>query len=378
MNNQLTAALTITVCLVTFLVCSIIGAFHYVALRAQHRQRRHILLLTLGFAAATLGYVEPVVRVLNPPLAVYLYVPYLLLVMECVVLLYHFLYLITDDGSHKPFAAFGYLMPPAIACALYLFSGQIPYGRRCSIMSAENLLHTPMSVDEILYMMLPFLFSIYNVAYWLGSLRRIRRYKQVADNYSADEKRTSLVWLRYFFWLLGISSLAPLARMAYFWNLSETMFILLFLLPPFEAILLYNAIKGNYVLVPPLTPSERESLEATAPERLRPISRRRFEHYMETKKPYLNPELCIADMLRELGTNRTYLSSFINQEYNMNFKTLINCYRLREVERLRQHPPRQGYGTMDLVLAAGFGSYSSYLNASRRQYESQMLPEHER
>ena len=35
----------------------------------------------------------------------------------------------------------------------------------------------------------------------------------------------------------------------------------------------------------------------------------------DSRKPYLNPEFKITDMARDLVSNRTYISAFINREY---------------------------------------------------------------
>jgi len=40
-------------------------------------------------------------------------------------------------------------------------------------------------------------------------------------------------------------------------------------------------------------------------------------------------------MARNLFSNRTYISAFINREYGMNFNRFINNYRLKEIERLQ-------------------------------------------
>jgi len=47
--------------------------------------------------------------------------------------------------------------------------------------------------------------------------------------------------------------------------------------------------------------------------RERRLSRGRFEHYIRTKKPYLNLRLRIMDMVNELNTNRTYSFTFYQQ-----------------------------------------------------------------
>lgn len=64
------------------------------------------------------------------------------------------------------------------------------------------------------------------------------------------------------------------------------------------------------------------------------LGRQQVEKYLEDRKPYLNPEFKITDMARDLVSNRTYISAFINREYGVNFNRFINSYRLKEVERL--------------------------------------------
>ena len=39
-------------------------------------------------------------------------------------------------------------------------------------------------------------------------------------------------------------------------------------------------------------------------------------------------------MAKDLFSNRTYISAFINREYEMNFNRFINNYRLKEVEKI--------------------------------------------
>src|SRR5574344_861968 len=51
-------------------------------------------------------------------------------------------------------------------------------------------------------------------------------------------------------------------------------------------------------------------------------------------KVYLNNKLNIQDVAQHVGTNRTYISTIINNRYGMNFCTFVNNHRLEELERL--------------------------------------------
>ena len=50
--------------------------------------------------------------------------------------------------------------------------------------------------------------------------------------------------------------------------------------------------------------------------------------YFEKEKPYLNPELSLTNVADALKVNRTYLSRVINNQFNMNFYTFVNNYRI--------------------------------------------------
>lgn len=77
----------------------------------------------------------------------------------------------------------------------------------------------------------------------------------------------------------------------------------------------------------------------------------------EKEKIYLNSTLNINDVVQKIGTNRTYISSIINQQYNQNFCCFVNNYRYLELVRLVTLNPERSFDS--LVECCGFGSLSS-------------------
>jgi len=82
----------------------------------------------------------------------------------------------------------------------------------------------------------------------------------------------------------------------------------------------------------------------------------------ELNKIHLNSELTILDITQIIGTNRTYLSSMINQEYNQNFCAFVNGYRMRELERIIHEDDDHAANEL-LAEKAGFGSVISMKRA---------------
>ncbi|MFV0266049.1 MAG: helix-turn-helix domain-containing protein [Draconibacterium sp.] len=87
--------------------------------------------------------------------------------------------------------------------------------------------------------------------------------------------------------------------------------------------------------------------------------------YFEKEKPYLNPELNLSDVCKHIGTNRTYLSNLINNQFEMNFNAFVNRYRLKEVMEYRKQHPSATNATLTDV--GGFGSVSSLKRALGKQ-----------
>jgi len=81
----------------------------------------------------------------------------------------------------------------------------------------------------------------------------------------------------------------------------------------------------------------------------------------KVNKIYLNSELNIMDIVKKVGTNRTYLSSFINQQFNQNFCSLVNSYRIDEMKRVLHENP--GITSLELSDCCGFGSVNSLKRA---------------
>lgn len=57
-------------------------------------------------------------------------------------------------------------------------------------------------------------------------------------------------------------------------------------------------------------------------------------HIWLSNEEYCNPELTIESVAREIKTNRSYLSKYINETYNSNFSSWINSLRIRKAKQI--------------------------------------------
>jgi AraC-like DNA-binding protein len=94
-------------------------------------------------------------------------------------------------------------------------------------------------------------------------------------------------------------------------------------------------------------------------------SRKKILHKIQLQfeegKIYLNSQLNIMDIVQAVGTNRTYISSIINQHYNQNFCSFVNSYRIKELESVIYKNP--DFTNEVLAESCGFGSLNSLKRA---------------
>lgn len=93
---------------------------------------------------------------------------------------------------------------------------------------------------------------------------------------------------------------------------------------------------------------------------------KRIMKYMEDKKPFLNPDLTLTDLAREVGMGRNQLSELINSGVGINFYEFINKYRVEEVKRLLADPRSKTTKIIAIAFDAGFPSKSSFNNIFKK------------
>lgn len=76
------------------------------------------------------------------------------------------------------------------------------------------------------------------------------------------------------------------------------------------------------------------------------------------EKLYLKDQITINDIAERLGTDRRYLSRFINERYGINFSRWISEMRIEEAKRLMEQKPDEGLEWV--ALQTGFSSLSYF------------------
>jgi len=196
-----------------------------------------------------------------------------------------------------------------------------------------------------------------------GNFLLIKKYGKKAEQFYSDIKDGELKnakMLNYSIIVLGVASLMALIAGRQFLLPKE---IIISLIWSIFSVMLYiigymgfkqNPINPTFDLIEeqPETTVEGEALSIAQRKILQNIL-----ILFDDNKIYLNSQLNILDIVKAVGTNRTYVSTIINQQYKQNFCSFVNSYRIEELERVLLQNP--GHSNEMLAEFCGFGSVNS-------------------
>ena len=94
--------------------------------------------------------------------------------------------------------------------------------------------------------------------------------------------------------------------------------------------------------------------------------RSQIERLMAEEKPWLDPELTLAQLATRLKTNPSVLSAIINRAFSKNFNDFVNEHRVEAVKRLLQDPGAGHFSLLGIGLECGFNSKSTFNRAFRK------------
>lgn len=83
----------------------------------------------------------------------------------------------------------------------------------------------------------------------------------------------------------------------------------------------------------------------------------RVKNLLEADKIYLKTDLSLTSLSKLVGTNNSYLSKVINQEFGKSFSELIRYYRIKYAKALIS---TQSYKITELPQLCGFKARSSF------------------
>ena len=94
-----------------------------------------------------------------------------------------------------------------------------------------------------------------------------------------------------------------------------------------------------------------------------------IDNLIREKKFYQDTTLTLQKLAAHLGTNRQYLSNYINREKQKTFYEYINDFRLEDAKRLLDGLTNEaGHSMDDIATMSGFNSYATFLRQFVKKY----------
>lgn len=131
---------------------------------------------------------------------------------------------------------------------------------------------------------------------------------------------------------------------------------------------LRKIVQQQVFVVPPQEESG-ESGDVSSDDYYKVLNNSDVDSQIKEKKYYLDPALTLQKLATHLGTNRQYLSNFINREKQKTFYEYINEFRLEEAKSLLDNwDSERGRSMEDIASLSGFNSYSTFLRSFVKKY----------
>lgn len=125
----------------------------------------------------------------------------------------------------------------------------------------------------------------------------------------------------------------------------------------------YVGYSRKYVALQLHKDMEEEKVEQEPNEGNEPATADKFgpilKRMMEEQQLYLQPDIKINELAQQVGTCRTYLSNYLNQELGVSFSDYINRQRIEYAKALMAQSPNLALA--EVAVASGFASVTSFV-----------------
>lgn len=211
------------------------------------------------------------------------------------------------------------------------------------------------AVDYIVPYDLRWLISLYPVGLFIMVLTHIRAYRLWCENNYSSMEHIDVQWIvRYLIMLavLGVSYGYMMVSDNPCRGLTQNILICFMFVYSIEQILFRRDPWDNLIGTEEV---DKEQSDTTGEQSEKA---RKLEQWMETEKPYLDPNFKLIDLMRALPKNRTYLSEFINTAYGCTFYQFVTRYRIEEAKRIMRE--NSELKMADVAVRSGFSSQSAF------------------
>ncbi|WP_299469576.1 AraC family transcriptional regulator [Mucilaginibacter sp.] len=254
----------------------------------------------------------------------------------------------------------------------------IPFGLFAGYITALNtghqFFHLPAMVERVLALLMAVAVQAQLLIYWVLAWAKLNRHQKNIRLINSNTEAVDLNWLRYL--LIGIAVIivtwfaAQMLQMHWVTAvtaglyLAGTLFMGYFLLAQKE--------------VYPFDEPELEEIAEVIKPESKPLKKRltpeqsaqlktQLEHLMQTEKVYLDNELSLPQLAKEMGISTHDLSYLLNDVIGISFFQFVNTYRVEEAKQLMLSEKHRHLNLLGIAFSAGFNSKTTFNTAFKKE-----------
>jgi AraC-like DNA-binding protein len=288
-----------------------------------------------------------------------------------IVIFYIYITKITGKAHRLMSFALHSILPMLILIIISVFYIPLPPSEKQNVIT--NLLSTRLEVEEggfnILWHAAIMIITLQFLVYTILITLKVRKSETLLENYYSYKENISLKWLKYiiiyiivsyplYFIFGNINDLYFNTQMqsVYFFNQVIITFLIGFfgLRQRSQGAIIQNQGKMNSQVLTNQSKKDKERLF------------NELETMMREHKIFLNNDLTINKLAKDLNTNRYYLSSVIKEYSGLNFCNYTNKQRVDEFLARYKHDDDNRFNIKGISHDVGFKSKSSFYQAFKK------------
>lgn len=207
--------------------------------------------------------------------------------------------------------------------------------------------------------------ALHGLVYMLLVLKLLNQHEQESKNHFSNPDRLRIKWLKVLtLSLLGIFSLAVINNvLVHLYGVNME-----FVLALCSALLILSG--GFFAMKQPalFKPEKpKQKFQETPIDTSLDELKQRVEHYMQTEKPFLNPDFSLQDFSDGLGLPSKELSRVLNQGFGINFFAFVNQHRVNEVVTRLKDSENDKLTLLGIAYDCGFNSKTTFNTSFKKQ-----------
>ncbi len=240
--------------------------------------------------------------------------------------------------------------------------------RSGSILQEGLILHYSSQAATWTYLVPPSFLLVY-ILTGIHIIRSIKVYSINLKTLYSYDIHSNVIWLGYWFWSYVIGSIIIIAIMlSVDFNLAavNTAYIVVSLVLSFQVFLL-GQLGASKSFTFDHAPDKSSKYAASGlKERQKEVLKIRLMDYLDSSQAFLNPELSLHDLAKEMGLPPYQISQLINESLKTSFYDLINKYRVEEFKKRVKQPQYSHLSLLGLALDCGFNSKSGFYKVFKK------------